>query len=80
MAGFVSRQARVRSVSSYASNPGNSYLSTTRNPDQTDQPCILHIPGINGTIRTEKAALLHQHIALTYLLQPTTTISQVLRT
>ncbi len=27
------------------------------NPDQADQPCILHIPGIDVIIRTEKAVL-----------------------
>ncbi len=33
------------------------YLSTTRNWNQADQPCIIHIPGINDTIRREKAGL-----------------------
>jgi hypothetical protein len=32
------------------------HLSTTTNPDQADQPCILHILGIH-IIRTEKGAL-----------------------
>jgi hypothetical protein len=27
------------------------------NPDQADQPCILHIPGIDVIIRTEKVVL-----------------------
>jgi hypothetical protein len=27
------------------------------NPDQADQPCILHVPGIDVIIRTEKAVL-----------------------
>jgi len=49
MAGFVGPQARV--------HPARFYFSTTRNPDQADQPYILHIPGINGIIRAEKAAL-----------------------
>jgi hypothetical protein len=48
---------------------------------------VFHIPGINRIIRTEQAALtfsfseiiLSQHIALTYLLQPTTTIPPVQR-
>ncbi len=31
--------------------------SCVQNPDQADQSCILHILGINGIIRTEKAAL-----------------------
>jgi hypothetical protein len=37
----------------------SGYLSFVYNKDpcQADQPCILHIPGINVIIRTEKAAL-----------------------
>jgi hypothetical protein len=48
---------------------------------------VFHIAGINRIIRTEQAALtfsfseiiLSQHIALTYILQPTTTIPPVQR-
>ncbi len=31
-------------------------FSTTRNPDEADQSGILHIPGLNGTMRREIAA------------------------
>jgi diadenosine tetraphosphatase ApaH/serine/threonine PP2A family protein phosphatase len=44
--GLTGPQARALPVSSYIWNPGTFPLSTTRNPDQADQPCILHIPGI----------------------------------
>jgi len=62
MVSFVRTQARVLSVSSYVWNSSAFHLSRTRNPDQADQPCTPHIPGINSIIRTEKAAtvLLHQ--------------------
>jgi hypothetical protein len=33
------------------------HLSITKYPDQTDQPCILHILGIDRILRTEDAAL-----------------------
>jgi hypothetical protein len=56
MVGFVSPQARVL-VSSCVWNPDNFHLSTTRNPDQAHQPCILHIPGISGIKRTEAVEL-----------------------
>jgi hypothetical protein len=57
MAGFVSPQARVLPVSSCVWNLDTFHLSTTRNPDQADQPCIFHIPDIIGIIRIEKSAL-----------------------
>jgi hypothetical protein len=44
MAGFIGPQVLPMS-------------SCVQNPDQADQSCILHILGINGIIRTEKAAL-----------------------
>jgi hypothetical protein len=62
MAGFIGSQARV--------HPARFYFSTTRNPDQADQPCILHIPGINGSIRTEKAALPSPSAYCIYLPSP----------
>jgi hypothetical protein len=45
-------------------------FSTTRNPDQADQPYILYIPGINGSIRTEKAALPSPSAYCIYLPSP----------
>jgi hypothetical protein len=55
LVGFVSPQARVLPMSSCGWNPEIFRLSTTRNPDQADQPyCIHHIPGINGIKRTRK--------------------------
>jgi hypothetical protein len=45
------------------------------------QPCILNIPGINGTLRTEKAAMTSSiSILNNYLLQATATISAVIKT
>jgi len=84
MAGFVGPQAKLILVSSYVWNPGTFNFSKIRNPNQADQPCILHNPGINGIIRAEKATLtctdlLHQHVAFTHLLQPTTSIPLVQR-
>jgi hypothetical protein len=80
MVSSVSAQARVLPVSSYVWNAGTFHLSTTRDPeDQADQKCLLHVWGINGIIRTDKAAptfsigkrISSQHIAFTYLsLQP----------
>jgi hypothetical protein len=61
----------------------SGYLSFVynQNPDQADQPCILHIPGVDNIIRTEKAALgFSMQIAFTYLLQPATTIPPEQRT
>ncbi len=43
----------VLPVSSYVGNMGAFCLATTGDPDQTDQPCNLHIPGINVIIRTD---------------------------
>ncbi len=83
LASFVSPQAKVIFVSSYVWNTGSTFhLSTTRYPDQADQSCILHIPGIDGIIRNRESRndLFHQHIAFTYLLQPTTIIPPVQRT
>jgi hypothetical protein len=62
MAGFIGPQARV--------HPARFYFSTTRNPDQADQPCVLHIPGINDIIRTEKAALPSPSAYCIYLPSP----------
>ncbi len=50
--GFIGPQ--VLPMSSCVQNPDTFHSSTTRNPDQADQPCIFHILGINGIIRTEK--------------------------
>jgi len=61
----------------------SGYLSFvySQNPDQADQPCIPHIPGVDNIIRTEKAALgFSMQIAFTYLLQPATTIPPEQRT
>jgi hypothetical protein len=44
-------------LSSYVWDLNTVHLSTTRNPDQADQPCIVHIPGINRVTKTEKATL-----------------------
>jgi hypothetical protein len=49
--------ARVLPVSSNVWNLDTFHSSTTRNPDQAHKPCILHIPRINGTKRTERTAL-----------------------
>ncbi len=57
-----------------------SYAYNQNSQDRADQPCFLQVPGINGIRRTEKDTLtfyirdrnLSQHIAFTYLLQPTT--------
>jgi hypothetical protein len=72
MAGLVGPQARELPVSSCVSNPDTFHLSTTRDSHQSDQPCILHIPGINGIIRIEKNCTdLHQNIAFAiYLPSP----------
>jgi hypothetical protein len=51
-------------------HPARFYFSTTRNPDQADQPYILHIPGINGIIRAEKAALPSPSAYCIYLPSP----------
>jgi hypothetical protein len=56
MAGFIDPQAQLLPMSSCVWNLDTFRLSTTRNADQADQPCILHIPGMNGIIRTQKAA------------------------
>jgi hypothetical protein len=32
-------------------------LPTTRNPDQADQPCIFHRPGIDAVMRIEKTTM-----------------------
>jgi hypothetical protein len=83
MASFISPQAKGIFVSSYVWNMGSTFhLSTTRYPDQADQSCILHIPGIDGIIRNRESCndLFHQHIAFTYLLHPTTIIPPVQRT
>ncbi len=37
--------------------PDTFHLSTTKNPDQAHQPCILHIPSINHIKRTKGATL-----------------------
>jgi len=60
---------------------GTFHLSTTRNPDQADQPYSPH-PGNKGYHKNRERCtdLLHQHTALTYLLQPTTTPPPVQRT
>ncbi len=89
LAGLVGPQARELPVSSCVWNPDTFHLSTTRDSHQSDQPCILHIPGINGIIRKAfsfvgKAALTFStrilHLPFTYILQPTTTIPSVQRT
>jgi hypothetical protein len=62
-----------------------SYGYNQNSQDQADQPCFLQVPGINAIIRTEKDTItfyirernLSQHIAFTYLLQPTTIIPPV---
>jgi hypothetical protein len=58
MSGFVAPPAKVLPVCPYVWNLGIIHLRTTRNPDQTDQPCILHILRIKAIIRTEKASLI----------------------
>jgi hypothetical protein len=57
MVSFIGPQPKVLPMCSCVWNLDTLHLSTTRNPDQADQPCILHIPGINDIIRKEKAAL-----------------------
>jgi hypothetical protein len=56
--GSFHQSLKMLHVSYYVWNPGTFHLPTTRNPDQTDQPCILWMPDI----RTGRAAtdLLHQ--------------------
>jgi hypothetical protein len=56
MAGFIGPQAKMLPVSPCVWNLDTFRLSTTRNADQADQPCVLRIPGMNGIIRTQKAA------------------------
>ncbi len=54
-------------------NLGTFHLPTTRNPDEADnQPCILHIPGINAIVRTENSFI--SKIANSYIVQPPTSI------
>ncbi len=62
-------------------------MPTTRNPDQADQPCIFHRPGIDAVMRIEKTTMtfsiseriFSQHIVFTYLLQHTSTVQPVQR-
>jgi hypothetical protein len=58
MAGSIGSQCRVVPISFYVWNMGTFHLSGYQKSRWADQPCILHIPGINGIIRTEKAGLI----------------------
>jgi hypothetical protein len=87
MVGLIGPQAKVLHVSSYVWNPNTFDSFKTKNPNQVDQPYILHILGIHVFIRIEKNALtfsikeknLTQHIAYTYIFQPTITIPPLQR-
>jgi hypothetical protein len=55
MVGIEGPQARVLPMPSYVGNMDIFHSYPPRNPDQAAQACILHIPRINGIIKTGKA-------------------------
>jgi len=69
MVGFIDPQAKVILVSSYVWNLGTFHLSTTRNPNQGNQSCILQQPTHTWYHKNRETCtdLLHKYIAFTYL-------------
>jgi hypothetical protein len=55
MVGIEGLPAGVLPMPSYVGNKGIFHSYSPRNPDQAAQACILHIPCINGIIKTGKA-------------------------